>query len=337
MKLAAKAAAQFCARPPSDIRGALLYGEDAGQVAAAREALLAALLGPNAEAEMRLERVPATELRAGPAALDAALRAQGFFPGPRAALVVGASDGAAKAVAAVLADAARPDAFLLVTADALGPRSSLRTTFETARDAVALPFYPEPPGREAIEAMASAAGAASVDAEAAEALRAMAGGMDRGALTRLVETAALYAGPGAPLDAAAVAACAPPSPGEAGADAAVDAALTGQAAAVRAQLARLAARGASPVEIVMAALRRLRLLHRVAAGGDAARAAAMRVYPMASRETATAAARRLGPARLEAALARLLDVDAALRGGSDAPPMALLERALLRLAGEARR
>ncbi|PIY74241.1 MAG: DNA polymerase III subunit delta, partial [Rhodobacterales bacterium CG_4_10_14_0_8_um_filter_70_9] len=52
---------------------------------------------------------------------------------------------------------------------------------------------------------------------------------------------------------------------------------------------------------------------------------------------AAAQARRWGAARLERALETLYEADAALRGGSNAPPAALLERALLRLANAAPR
>jgi len=334
VKLDRASAARFCARPEGGRVGALLHGADAGQVAGARDRLLAALVGPDAEAEMRLTRLTGADLRADPAALDSALRAQGFFPGPRAVLVAAATDGLADALAAALEGAAQPDAFLLVTADALNARSALRKRFEAAPDAVAIAFYPDPPDRDEIAAMARAAGAREITPEAAEALSAL--GADRGALARLLEVCALYAGAGGAVDAAAVEACAPPA-GDAGVDAALDAALAGRPAAVRAQLSRLAARGAGPTEIALASLRRLRLLHAAAAGGQAGRAAAMRVFPFDRRDAVLAAARRLGAARLEAAIGRVLAVDAAARGPAAGIAAAMLERALLRLAGEAAR
>jgi len=63
----------------------------------------------------------------------------------------------------------------------------------------------------------------------------------------------------------------------------------------------------------------------------------MRIQPPSRRDRAAAQARRWGAARLERALQTLLETDAALRGGSNAPPAALLERALLRLASAAPR
>jgi len=337
MKLSGAEAARFCAAPKPGVAGALIFGADAGQVAERRDQLLAKLLGPDAEAEMRLARLTGADLRADPAALDAALRAQGFFPGPRAVLVTQATDGLAPLIGAALAGAAAPEAFLLVTADALTGKSALRALFEGAKAAVAAPCYAEAPDARALAAMLAAAGARDPAPEALELLQALSQGMDRGALARLVEVLALYAreAEGA-LSAADVAACAPPF-GEAAADAAIDAALDGETAVLRAQLARLAAQGGGGVALAIAAARHVRALHAVAAAGAQAGGALMRIQPPSRRDRAAAQARRWGAARLERALETLYETDAALRGGSNAPPAALLERALLRLANAAPR
>lgn len=336
MKLSAAEAARFCAAPRPGVAGALIYGADAGQVAERRDQLLARLLGPDAEAEMRLARLTGGDLRADPAALDAALRAQGFFPGPRAVVVTQAADGLAPLIGAALADAAAPEAFLLVTAEALPPRSALRALFEGAGAAVAAPCYAEPPDARGLAAMLAAQGADGATPEALETLAALAEGMERGALARLIEALALYAREaGGRLDAADVAACAPPR-GDAAADDAIDAVLDGRPEALRAQLARLAAQGGGGVTLVLAMARHFRALHAVAATSQE-RGALMRIQPPSRRDRAAAQARRWGAARLERALETLLETDAALRGGSNAPPAALLERALLRLASAAPR
>ena len=67
--------------------GLLIYGNDAMRVALKRQEFLKNLLGPNAEEEMRLSRMPAGELRRDPAMLLDAIKAVGFHPAPRAALV----------------------------------------------------------------------------------------------------------------------------------------------------------------------------------------------------------------------------------------------------------
>ena len=74
------------------------------RVALKRAALVEALIGPDGAAEMRLERIAGADLRREPARCVDALKATGFFAGPRAVLVEEAGDAAAPALKAALAD-----------------------------------------------------------------------------------------------------------------------------------------------------------------------------------------------------------------------------------------
>ena len=102
MKLTARDVPAYMAKPDPAKAGVLIYGADAMRVAVQRQTLLAALLGPNAEEEMRLTRMAGAELRKDPALLLDAVKAVGFFPGPRAVLVEEANDAAAPAVMTAL-------------------------------------------------------------------------------------------------------------------------------------------------------------------------------------------------------------------------------------------
>ncbi|MBZ0124171.1 MAG: DNA polymerase III subunit delta, partial [Roseovarius sp.] len=84
MKLAPRDAPGYFARPDPARAGLLIYGADAMRVALRRQQAIAALVGPDGEKEMRLTRMAAADLARDPAALADAMRAQGFFPGPRA-------------------------------------------------------------------------------------------------------------------------------------------------------------------------------------------------------------------------------------------------------------
>lgn len=333
MKLSGADAARFCRSPQRGIVGALIHGEDAALVAQRRDALLSALLGAGAGDEMRLTTMSGAEARTDPARVDEALRSVGFFPGPRATLVTGATDGLAPIAEAALAEAAGPGAFLVMTADVLGGKSALRAVFEAARNAVSAPCYAEMLDRRGVaEALAEAG--LSADEDALALLEGVAAEQGPAPFTRFLETLSLYSD-GRALSADDIAALRPQA-GEGDADAAVDAALAGDVAVLRAQLARLAARGTSPVEIVLAAQRRFRSLLGLAVSGGRPSGALMRLPPFV-RERLAAQARRLGAARLERALSTLLETDAALRGGSSGPAGAILERALLRIAADAER
>ena len=76
------------------------------RVALKRQELIANIVGPEGEAEMRLTRMPGADLRSDPAQLLDAVKAVGFFPGPRAVLVEEAADAATKALGPALTDLA---------------------------------------------------------------------------------------------------------------------------------------------------------------------------------------------------------------------------------------
>ena len=64
MKLNPRDANAFFAMPDSRRAGILIHGADAMRVALKRQDLIANLIGPNGEEEMRLTRMMAADLRA---------------------------------------------------------------------------------------------------------------------------------------------------------------------------------------------------------------------------------------------------------------------------------
>ena len=101
------------------------------RVALKRQEVIAALIGPDGPGEMRLTRLAAADLRKDPALLLDALKSQGFFPGPRVALLEDATDGLTDLVAATVKDWRPGDAHLIVTAGGLTAKSTLKKLFET--------------------------------------------------------------------------------------------------------------------------------------------------------------------------------------------------------------
>jgi DNA polymerase III subunit delta len=319
--------------------GFLLYGADAMQVALARQAVVAALAGPDGEAEMRVERLAAGDLRRDPAALGDALRARGFFPGPRVVVVEGAAEAAAPAVLDALAARRPGDAVLVAAAGALPARSALRKGFETAASAVAVALYPDPPSRSEIEAALAGAGVAAAP-DAVEALTGLAAEHDPGAFARLIETLALYRldadGAATAEDVAAIA----PGAGEPDIDLLLDRVAAGDPGAAALLIRRLAARGAAPTTLAIAAARHFRALHAAASARDNAEAALARLRPPVfgpRRARMAEQARRLGQPGVEKALGLLTDADLALRSSRPVPGMALIERTLIHIAVLARR
>ncbi|QYK41616.1 MAG: DNA polymerase III subunit delta [Paracoccaceae bacterium] len=334
MNLKGAAAARYCAAPDPAHAGLLLSGADPMRVALKRQEAVAAIVGPSGEAEMRLTRIAAAELRRDPALLSDGLRAQGFFPGRRAVLVEDAGDGLADVVGAALADWRPGDAQMVVTAGALTPKSALKAVFEGRRDCVFIALWDDPPGREEIEAELARAGLRTIAPAALAELEVLARALEPGDFRQTLEKIALYKlGDATPLTPDEIAALAPATV-EAEVDEVIRAAAEGQAGAVGPLMRRLEGQGVAPVTICIGALRYFRMLHAAAAdaGGAAQAIARMRGVPFKARDAMVAQAGRWGARRLEAALSVLIETDLTLRSASRAPGHALVERALLRLA-----
>ena len=127
-------ASRYFAKPDAARAGLLIFGADPMRVAIARQDVIAALIGPEGESEMRLARIAAADLRKDPALLMDALKAQGFFPGRRVALLEDTTDAMMPLVEAALKDWRPGDAILVVTAGGLTGKSTLKKLFETRPD-----------------------------------------------------------------------------------------------------------------------------------------------------------------------------------------------------------
>jgi len=332
VKLSTRDANAFFRKPDPARAGVLIYGADPMRVALKRQELLKNLLGEKAEEEMRLTRLPGSDLAKDKAALIDAVRATGMFPGPRAVLVEDATNAQADIIATALKDWQQGDATIVVTAGALKP-AALRKLFEGARNAVAAAIYDDPPSREEIERALKASGLAEPTREAMGMLLDLANVLDPGDFRQTVTKLSLYkygdATPATPADVAAIS----PSSIEAELDDLLHAAAEARAGEIGPVLRRLEAQGTTPVSIAIGATRHFRALHAAAAdpGGASAGIARARV-PWPSRDRMARQAQSWGVRRLEDALTQLMDADLTLRSASNAPEMAVIERTLIRLA-----
>jgi len=326
-------AARYCAKPDPARPGLLIFGADAMRVALKRQEAIAALVGPEGEAEMRLTRMSGGDLRRDGSLLLDAIKAVGFFPGPRVAFLEEATDGLTDTVAVALKEWQPGDAVIVVTAGNLTAKSALKVLFEKHPSAVCIGLYDEPPGREEIEAALKAAGLVDIDREAMNDLNMLARALDPGDFRQTLEKIALYKyGDASPLTPADVAAMAPATI-EAEVDELIDAVAEGRAQAIGPLFRRLEGQGTQPVTICIAALRHFRILHAAASdpGGPGAGIQKARVS-FKQKDAMGRQAGHWGGRVLEAAVSLLLETDLTLRSSSKAPGMALMERALIRLA-----
>ena len=334
MKLTGREAKNYFTHPDPKCCGLLIYGADPMRVALKRQDVIAALVGPAGEEEMRLTRLPASELRSDPAALQDAIKAQGFFPGPRVAFVEDAADGLTKTIAAALADWQPGDAQIIVTAKQLTARSSLRKLFEKDKNAYAVGIYDDPPGRDEIEAELAKNGLASVGRDGLDALRTLSRSLDPGDFRQLVTKIGLYKlNDSAPLTCDEITALAPTST-EAALDDVLNIVAEADTPAISPVMRKLEAQGVQAVALCIGTTRHFRTLHQIATSGlNGLRP------PLFGprRDRMQRQAQGWGLRKLETALGMLVDTDLQLRSSSRAPAMALMERTLIRLSMLARR
>lgn len=340
MKLSTRNAPAYFAKPDDTSTGLLIYGADAMRVALRRQEVIKALIGPGGEDEMRLTRIPAAELRKDTALLADAVKARSFFPGLHVAYVEDAGDGLADLIAAALAGWSEGDAQIIVTAGSLPARSKLRGIFENHENAYATGIYDDPPSRAETEAALEAVGLTNISADAMSSLTELSRVLDPGEFRQTLEKIALYkSGDETPLAPDEVALSGPSSV-EAGIDDVLNVATDGKTHEVGPVLRRLEAQGTTPVSLCIGATRHFRRLHQVAADPRGPGAGASRLRPPVfgpRRDRLQRQASRWGMRNLERALAILLDTDLTLRSGARIPEMAVMERALLRIAYLGRR
>lgn len=335
MKLSTRDANTYFKRPDTSAAGCLIFGDDAMRVALKRHDLLAALLGEAADEEMRLTRMTAAELRSDNAGLLDAVKAVGFFPGPRAVLIEGATDGLSKVFIAAFEEWQLGDAQIIATAGRLTAKSALRKVFEGNKLAYAAAIYDDPPGRAEIEDMLKAAEVTPPDRDAMADLEGLARSIGPGDFRQMIDKLGLYkrgdATPVSPADIEAVA----PLTREAELDDILHATAEAETGAIGPILMRLSQQGVAPVTLCISALRHFRALHFAAAhpNGPGAGLQAMRPPVFGPRRDRMARqASRWGRDALESALSMLVETDLTLRSASTAPQMAVMERTLIRLA-----
>lgn len=327
--------ARYLARPDPSRPALLIYGQDAMRVAMKRAEAVKALVGDKADEEMRLTRLPGGGLRKDPAQLLDAIKEVGFFPGQRVVLVEDAPDAAADAIRVALVDWKPGDAVIVVTAGALGKTSALRKLFEPHPVAVTAPIYDDRPTEDEVARWLSDAGLRQVPPAALREMMVLARALDPGDLRQTIEKIGLYKhGDPEPLGVGEIALMAPATI-EADLDELIHIVAERRESELGPMMRRIEGQGINPVTLCIAALRHFRALHLAAADPAGPGVALSRMRPPIfgpRRDRMTRQAQSWGMGPLEDAVRSLLDTDLTLRSSTRAPQMALVERALIRLA-----
>ncbi|ALI55849.1 DNA polymerase III subunit delta [Celeribacter marinus] len=340
MKLSPRDAVGYFAKPDPKRAGTLIYGPDTMRIALKRQELIAALIGPQGEEEMRLTRMSGADLRKDKALLSDAIKSQGFFPGPRVAFVEDVTELLGPTIIEALTDWQDGDAHIVVTTGALKATSKLRKAFEGHPRAYAAAIYADPPSRAEIEATLAKAGLRNLSNHAMTDIEALARVLDPGDFRQTLDKISLYKiGDETELTSAEIEACAPVTT-ETEVDDVLNAVADGRTGDLGPILKKIEGQGIDAVALSIYTMRHFRALHAAASDPGGASSGIARARPPIfgpRRDRMTRQAHNWGMFKLENALKILTETDLTLRSASRAPTMAVMERALIRLAMLAQR
>jgi DNA polymerase III subunit delta len=327
----------FVARADAARPIVLVFGPDAGLVSERVGALIkAAVDDPNDP--FALARLDSDELAAAPSRLVEEAQTIPLFGGRRAVWVKAGSRNIAPAVEALLA-LRRCECRVVIEAGDLRRNAPLRALVERAKNAAALPCYPddERARTRLIDDEMRAAGLVLTD-DARALLVPLLGG-DRAASRSEIGKLALYAHGRERVDVDDVTAVVSDASALA-IDELVDAAFAGRPAALEVQLAKARVAGTSPGSILFAAQRQVAQLHKWRTAIDEGAAfsldGAMPPGQFRRKDNVAAALKIWNAKRLLTAMAELAEAVLESRRNSDLAAT-IAERALLAIAANARR
>jgi DNA polymerase-3 subunit delta len=335
MKLIGDKANNYFTNPETSHTAILIYGADAMRVALRRQELLKALIGDNAEEEMRLTRILGSDLRSDPALLLDGLKASGFFPGLRVVFVEGATDTNTAVIDAAMQDWQIGDAILVLTSNQLNARSKLRKVIENNSNSVAIGIYNDPLTEKEIISIASKHSLINFSDDAKKDLITLGRSLDPGDFQQTCEKLSLYKyKDDSIITSTDINLCAPVT-NEAVLDEAIHIIADARSDEVGPMLRRLFGQGINPTTLCIAATRHFRNLHSAASHPSGPDVGLSRAKPPVfgvRKERMVRQVRLWGGMRLEKALGVLTGTDLSLRSSSKAPAHAMLERAFIRIS-----
>jgi len=327
----------FVARPDPTRPIVLVFGPDAGLVSERVNALIKASVDDVSD-PFALARLEADELAAEPSRLVEEAQTMPLFGGRRAVWVKAGGRNIAPALEPVLA-LPRLDCRIVIEAGDLRRNAPLRAICERAKNAAALPCYPDTERDRArlIDEEMRGAGL-KVTPEARAVLIPLLGG-DRAASRSELAKLALYARGRDQLGVDDVAAVVSDASALA-LDDIVDAAFAGRPAELEAQLAKARTAGSPAGSVFFAAQRQVAQLHKwrtaIEAGAGFSLDAVQPPLHFRRKDAVAAALKLWSAARLLNAMAELADAMLQARRNPDLADT-ICERALLAIAANVRR
>ena len=330
---------RFIAKPDRNQSIVLVFGPDAGLVRERVDALVRASVDDPSD-PFTFVRIDGDELAGNPTRLVEEAYTVPLFGGRRAVLVKAGSRNIAPAVESVVATPPT-ECRVIIEAGNLGKSAPLRTLFEKAKTATALPCYADNARTltQLIDDEVRAAGL-TIEGEARAALIGLLGS-DRLSSRNEIRKLTLYARGKKSIELADVTAAVSDA-SEIALDGVIDATFAGRTGEVDNEFTKARASGSSPAAIISAAIRQVASLHKMMLlieGGEPIDSAMKRAAPPVhfTRESKVGEALRAWTlSRLLRAMDQLAEASLDIRRNASLAD-AIAQRTLLSLAMNARK
>ena len=263
MKIAPRDQTQFVKNPPQHLCGAILYGPNAPQIAQMGHDIAKTVVD-DLNDPFNVTTITPSDLTGNPTLIADELFSQSLMGGRRLIRIKNASDKITAAVKNAIEDSADCPNFLLIEADALTPRSSLRKLGESAKNLGILACYEDDEQSLSIYIQRQlTTHGLHPDRDVAPFLAHQLVG-NRALADRMVEKLVTYKGTDTVVTLGDAKNCAS-DPSETSLDAAVQAALDGQQFQLDEALQILWAEGVSPIAVIRVGQGQLYRLRKVQA------------------------------------------------------------------------
>lgn len=334
MKLTGQNAINYC-RSPKPAPAILLHGEPNSKIMRKYNSIKEKLLGQNAANEMRITELNGAELRKDKSLAFDAIKAAGFFPGPRLVFVKNGTDSLSNIVNEIISDYKDGDTLLIVTANRLNIRSKLRKLFENSKTAISIGVYPDPITDQEIEIAIKESGIQNIGADARENLQHLAKSTELGDFEKILEKIFLYKiKDNTPISSKDILNCANSST-EIELDDLIEKICDGNAKGLVPFLFKLNTKGQSPTSTYIIVNQHFKNLHMLAIQPSNIEQALSGIRPPvfgAKRTKLISDSKKWGVKRLEQALTLLHESGLALRSSKPAPQQAIIDRTLIKIS-----
>ena len=334
MKLIGQNAINFCLNP-KPTPAILLHGEPDSKIIRKYESIKEKLLGENAEKEMRLTELSGAEVRKDKSLVLDAIKAIGFFPGPRLVFIKNGTDSLSDVAHEIISEYQTGNTYLIIAAKRLNTRSKLRKLFESSKTAISIGVYPDPLTDQEIEMAIEKVGIQNIEVEAIKNLKLLAKSTDLNEFEQLLEKIILYKiNDNTPISSQDISKCLNFS-AEIELEDLINKICEGNTKDLSPLLLRLNTKGQNPTSTYIIINQYFKNLHMLAIQPSNIEQTLSSIRPPvfgARRSKLISNSKNWGVQRLENALALLHKSGLALRSSKSIPQHAIIDRTLIKIS-----